>query len=150
MSTAPESDPELAVERSRSKSLRKNPVAEAIANIVAPSLLRYSIEAQQEHATRTADYFVSLESLSRVIARQKQSDDVQASHVGLAAEALGKNTSPKTIRRTAEIGFLMAGAGLGYLGNVILSEAYTFGNAMIFGVPILVGVGMYSYALGRE
>jgi hypothetical protein len=141
----PEARPNISTQESPS-----HPLADKIARVVAPSLLRYSLEARQEHASRTVDYFVSLEELSRVIAKQKQSDDVQASHVRLAAEALGRNKARKLFRRAAEIGVLFAGAGLGYLGNVLISEAYTFTNAVIFGVPILVGVGIYFYAVGQD
>jgi hypothetical protein len=113
-------------------------------------LTRYSPEAVGEHERTTIEYATMLIQLSRDIAKQKKSDDVQAYHVGLAAEALGKTKASTALRRLAELGTLVAGAGLGFLGNVVIADDFTAGNTLMFMIPIAIGMGLWTYTLGRD
>ncbi|MEV4660122.1 hypothetical protein [Micromonospora sp. NPDC049301] len=125
------------------------PTAPVSAPLVATASLRFSPEAAAEHAAAIAKYISSLELISRAIADQKQSDDVSAHHVRLAAESLGTSGS-KRDRRLSEMGTLLVGAALGYLGNVAISDDYTWKNFIIFTIPFAIGLFLYAYTLGRD
>lgn len=112
------------------------------------SRAKYSSEAQVEHGKRELQYGKDLERLSRTIAKQKNSDDVQKRHVEDAASALSAGSN--SVVRIAEIGLVIAGFGFGYLGNVILSNEFDVKNVLIFMIPIMIGACMYTYALGRK
>ncbi|WFF00705.1 hypothetical protein [Micromonospora sp. WMMD964] len=125
------------------------PTAPVSTPLVAAASLRFSPEAAAEHAAAIAKYISSLELISRAIADQKQSDDVSAHHVRTAAESLGTSGS-KRDRRLSEMGTLLTGAALGYLGNVAISDDYTWKNFVIFTVPFAIGLFLYAYTLGRD
>lgn len=129
---------------------------EGTVNLPAPTTLaessaptRFSPEAATVYSARVTAYVTSLEHLSRTVAEQRNGDDVSAHDVRLAADALG-NGDKRKARRLGEIGGVIAGAGLGYLGNVVIASAYTFANGVIALVPIALGCALYAYSAGRD
>jgi hypothetical protein len=113
------------------------------------ALTRFSPEAATEYSSRVSAYVTALERVSRIVAQQRNADDVSAHDVRLASEALG-NGDKKKSKRLGELGGLIAGAGLGYLGNVVIASAYTFANGVIALLPIALGAVLYSYSAGRD
>jgi hypothetical protein len=112
---------------------------------------RFTPEAAKEYADRIGSYVANLERISRIVANQKNTDDVSAHHVRLAAEALGAGAEEsKKNRRMAELGVLLVGAASGYAGNVIIAEAYTFRNAIVFVIPFALGLFLYGITIGQD
>jgi hypothetical protein len=111
--------------------------------------LQYSEKAATELEQNAQDYLTSLEQMSQSIARTKQADSVSASHVRLAAEALGFKSSGRS-RWTREIGALTIGVGLTNLASVLLTSSYDFLSAVLICVPVLGGFAMYLYGLARD
>lgn len=110
----------------------------------------FSSEASVEFDKRVADYIESLRAVSSGIARAKSADVVSAHHVRVASEALGSGRASDRVRRVGEIGVLILGAGLGYLGNTVAAGAYTFANAAVIGVSLTVGAAMFMFSWSRS
>lgn len=101
------------------------------------------------YANVTNDYLITLEQMSRSVAKSKGSTVVDNGHVSLAAQALGTDAGSKGVSRLGDIGLFLAGAAIGYLGNVVIGSEYTFGNALIVFVPLTLGIALYCYSWGR-
>ena len=57
----------------------------------------------------------------------------------------------KTTMSTKSYGnFGLVGAGLAYLGTVVTGSSYTFENAMLVFIPLLVGFALYAYCWGAN
>jgi len=103
--------------------------------------------AEYEDAAR--NYIVALEQASRGLARLKNSDLISAYHVQLAVDLLSSGKK-RWVSRISDVGTLLIGAGLGYLGSMVFGSSYTFKNALISFAPLLLGCVAYAYAWGRQ
>jgi ABC-type protease/lipase transport system fused ATPase/permease subunit len=110
-------------------------------------IVKYAQSARQELEDRVNEYRRTLKDLSFRISKQRSSEDVQRRHVELAAEAIAP--PDKSTRLLSDIGLLVAGGGVGYLGNVAIGKDFTVVNVLIFMIAIAAGACMYSYTLGR-
>lgn len=110
-------------------------------------VVKFAQSAVQELEDRVRDYRGALKDLSSRISKQRSSEDVQKRHVELAAEAIAP--PDRSTRLLSDIGLLIAGGGIGYLGNVAIGKDFTVANVLIFMAAIAVGACMYSYTLGR-
>jgi hypothetical protein len=109
----------------------------------------FSIEGREEFSRAGELYLTALEQASIAVARRKQADSISAPHVQLAVDALDSQPK-KRIERIREIGILLIGAGFGYLSITIFGDSYTFKNALLSFIPLLVGFAFYAYSLGRS
>lgn len=107
----------------------------------------FDANAAKEYAKSVEDYVVYLEHMTRKIAAGAR-EDISGSHVRQAVDALGAVS--RRPGRLCDLALLLVGASLGYFGNVILAEAYTFANAPIFMLPLAVGSALYAYGANRS
>jgi hypothetical protein len=95
------------------------------------------------------DYIIALEQTSRAKAKLKNSNVIVPYHVQLAVDFLSSGKKG-WVARVSDVGVLLIGAGLGYLGNMIFGSSYTVRNSIFSFVPLLLGCMAYAYAWGRR
>lgn len=116
---------------------------------IVAELNGYSPDGLEEYHKAAREYLIALDRLSTAKAKLKNSDTVGSYHVRVAVDMLNTGKSD-WLSHVNDIGILLVGAGLGYLGIVIFGSSYTFKNAMIAFMPLLIGCIMYAYASGRQ
>jgi hypothetical protein len=115
----------------------------------APDKTIFSEAASVELSRYGTAYLLALEQASRAVADGKGAEMVLASDVQTAAAALGAKRNRK-FKRIGEVGALLVGAGLGYVGTVVLTSSYTFKNALVAFIPLLVGTALYILSWARD
>jgi hypothetical protein len=123
--------------------------SESHASQELPSLMGFGRDGAQEYDKAVREYLIGLEQLSRALARKRKSEVVSPFDVQQATVFLGADPDRK-FRHIGEIGTLLIGAGLAYLGNVIFGSSYTFGSALLVFLPLLVGCILYAFSWGRS
>jgi hypothetical protein len=112
------------------------------------SLDGFSPGGAKEYEKISQEYLIALAETSRAVALRKNADVASPFHVQVAAETLGGDRG-RTAQRLGEIGTLLIGGGLSYLGTVIYGSSYTFKNSLIVFIPLLIGCILYAYRLAR-
>ena len=112
------------------------------------SLDGFSPGGAKEYEKISQEYLIALAETSRAVALRKNADVASPFHVQVAAEALGGDRG-RFAQRLGEIGTLLIGGGLSYLGTVVYGSSYTFKNSLIVFVPLLIGCILYAYRLAR-
>jgi hypothetical protein len=102
-----------------------------------------------EYQRFASEYLTRLDQLSRVSAQNRESEAVSPFDVRWAAGMLRGGRAAKG-KHASEIGTLLIGASLAYLGSVIYGSAYTFANGMLIFLPLLVGCILYTYSWNRD
>jgi hypothetical protein len=115
----------------------------------AEGVVVFSEAASVELSKYGAEYVLGLEQVSRALAQGKGAEMVLAADVQTAAAGLGARQHGK-FKRIGEVGALLIGAGLGYVGTVVLSSSYTFKNALVAFIPLLVGTALYIASWTRD
>lgn len=119
---------------------------------VAAKMVGFGPDGAKEYQKIAQEYLIGLEQLSRVLARKRKSEVVSPFDVQTAAVSMGDSPERK-LRHLSELGTLFVGAGLAYLGNVIFAppspSPYTFKNALLVFLPLLVGCILYAFSWGR-
>jgi hypothetical protein len=142
--------PEVGPDVGRVASVSAEAGAQPIAALSqAPAVLDgFSPGGTREYEKISQEYLIALAEASRAVALRKKADSASAFHVQIAAEALSGDRS-RAARRSGEIGALLIGGGFSYLGSVIYGSSYTFKNAVIVFIPLLVGCALYVYSVAR-
>jgi hypothetical protein len=144
--TTPEANSERTDTTGQPPTQTTNSNYSSILSQVGP--IGFSAAGAAEYTKASQGYLIALEQASRAVAKAKKSDSVSEFHVQIAVDALGGDHNSR-FRRISETGSLLIGLGLGNLAMVIYGSSYTFRNALIVFVPLLVGFTLYSYSWGR-
>ena len=95
------------------------------------------------------EYSIALKQASRAVAQLRKAEVVAPFDVQIAAGSLNVNRNNR-FRHIGEIGTLLIGAGLAYACNVMFTSSWTFKNALIMFIPIIVGSILYTYTWRRD
>jgi hypothetical protein len=112
-------------------------------------LIGFGPHGAAQYQKHVEEYLIILEKTSRAVAEQRGVEVVGPAEVTQAANSLGIAGSRKA-KHAGEIGALLIGAGLAYLGSVLVEHKTTFSNAVISFVPILIGVVLTVFSWTRD
>jgi hypothetical protein len=129
-------------------SARGNASSIEQASYAVPSLTGFGEDGAAEYHEFVSKYLIALEQVSRASARNRESEVVSPFDVRVAASSLRGFGNNKT-KHADEIGTLLIGASLAYLGSVIYGSNYTWGNALLIFLPLLIGGILYAYSWNR-
>lgn len=109
----------------------------------------FSADGLEAYEKALQDYIIALEQTSRAKARLKNSSAIDSYHVQLAVDFLN-NGNKSWVAHVSDVGVLLIGAGLAYLGNIIFGSSHTTTDLVFTFVPLLLGGMAYAYAWGRR